>query len=96
MIDEGRLSALEEKVRQLDADIEEIKKKQDDAIDKQHAIELDSRDLKAELRRLIDLLSAHQTWHDRNDEKKYKVTDIILAVGMLLLTALQFLPIGGK
>lgn len=80
-----RLVTLEGHMERVLADIDDLKSQQMAALEKQQEATLYSRDLKAELARAIDLLESHQVWHDKHDEKKYKITDIVMALGMLAL-----------
>jgi len=96
MTEGERLAILESRMDQVDRDIQDLKEKQDAAICKQQSTELEAKDLKSELSRLIGLLETHQQYHDKRDEHKYKITDIILAVGMLIIGIMQFVPMGVK
>jgi molecular chaperone GrpE (heat shock protein) len=91
MTDQERLGRLEEKVSALDRDIETIRKEQEAVRMRNEKSALDAESLKGQLISLIDALKGHQKWHDKNSEKKYKVTDIILALGMLAVTFMEFM-----
>lgn len=85
MTDPERIAQLEGWVERLDQDVRDIKEEQAAAMSRQQESALEARDLRGELATAIGLLKTHQEWHDKNDERKYKWTDIILAVGMLAL-----------
>lgn len=85
MTDQERIAKLEGQIERLDQDVRDIKEEQAAAMGRQQASALDARDLRGELATAIGLLQTHQDWHDKHDERKYKATDIILAVGMLAL-----------
>jgi regulator of replication initiation timing len=85
MTDPERIAQLEGWVERLDQDVRDIKEEQAAAMSRQQESALEARDLRGELATAIGLLQTHQAWHDKHDERKYKATDIVLALGMLAL-----------
>lgn len=96
MIDDSsaRLARLEEKITMLDRDIAEIKSEQADSRKRSEHAALDANTIRGQLGQLITALQDHQKWHEDNSGKKYKITDIILAIGMLAITFLEFMKNG--
>lgn len=85
-----RIAKLEEKLSMLEKDVNDIKLMQVKASDKSEQSALDFVALTGKLSTLTDNLKTHNDWHEKQGEKKYKVTDIIIAVGMLALGIMQF------
>jgi len=90
MTDPERIARLEEKVDNLDREIDAIKREIAEARRRDEKAALDAADLKGQLVKLIDELRAHQGWHEKAAEKPYKITDIVLAIGMLCLAVMEF------
>lgn len=90
MTDPERIIRLEEKVNTLDKEISDIKAEIAEARKRDESSALAAMDLKGQLVKLIDELKTHQKWHEKVAEKPYKITDIVLAIGMLCLAVMQF------
>jgi chromosome segregation ATPase len=84
MTDPERIARIEEKVASLDAAIKEIKEEQYEARNCREESNITMSEIKGQLDALIAKL-------DTSKQAKYKVTDIILALGMIALTLMQYL-----
>jgi len=84
MTDPERIARIEEKVAALDRAIEEIKAEQSTARDCREEQNITMSEIKGQLDALIAKL-------DLSRQAKYKATDIIMALGMIALTLMQYL-----
>lgn len=90
MTESDRIARLEERMNNLDSVIEEIKSAQTVTMKDIQTSAIDLVKLTGTLSELSKNLERHEDFHKEKGEKKYKVTDVILAVGMLLLGIMQF------
>jgi uncharacterized coiled-coil protein SlyX len=84
MTDPERIARIEERVASLDAAIKEIKDEQYEARNCREESNITMSEIKGQLDALIDRL-------DKSKTAKYKATDVILALGMIALTLMQYL-----
>ena len=85
-----RVSCLEERMKAIDLEVSEIKREQKEANDLARNGEKDRAILTEKLSTLTDNLQKHNEMHEKQNEKKYKITDVVLAIGMLLIAIMQF------
>ena len=90
MTESERITRLEERMNTLDSAIEEIKNAQSINVKDIQTAALDFVKLNGTLSTLSENLKKHEDYHKEQGEKKYKVTDVVIAVGMLLLGIMQF------
>lgn len=86
-----RIAQLETRLDNLDSAVQEIKKEQAESRGRSEKSVMDMIELKNLLVKCIDELASHQEWHKGQTEKKYKITDIILALGMVGIAILEFM-----
>lgn len=91
MNDSERIAQLETRLDNIDKVIDEIKEEQAASRNRAGESTLDISQLKSQLATLIASLQDHKIMHEKQSEKKYKVTDIVLALGMLALAFMEFL-----
>jgi hypothetical protein len=84
MTDPERIARIEERVASLDAAIKEIKDEQYEARNCREESNITMSEIKGQLDALIAKL-------DTSKQAKYKATDVILALGMIALTLMQYL-----
>jgi len=84
MTDPERIAKIEEKVAALDKAIEDIKREQATARDLREEANITMSELNGKIDSIIEKLSESKT-------TKYKITDIVLALGMIALTLMQYL-----
>jgi len=83
------ISRLEDRYTQLKERVEKIEYEQETSKKRHEKASLEAMDLSNKLSALIQSLEDHKKLHEKQGETKYKVTDIVLALGMLGIAALQ-------
>lgn len=78
----GKLKQLEKDVGTLQSDIRTID-------DRTRQARLDYQLLTGKIDTVAEKINEHNNFHKEQKETKYKVTDIILAAGMIILTLFQ-------
>lgn len=86
---DAKLARLEAQVESLDKSVEEIKTEQIAARERMQSIQLEAATMSGEAGKLIAALNTHLGWHQSHDERKFKVTDIVLALGMMAIAVLE-------
>jgi Zn-dependent metalloprotease len=90
MSDDERVTRLEERMNALDKTVSEIKLAQSEQAKAEKLSAMDYVELTGKLSTLTDNLKLHNEWHEKQGEKKYRLTDVVIAVCMLGLAIMTF------